>query len=171
MKCHIIINSIFVLAAVPVCAFAAAKEAPSSGVAQKCYAVYETKNYAETMRVCTEAAQQKDAHASYILGQLYEKGQGVPQDLVAAAKWYQPAADAGYPPAQYRIAVGYAAGMGGFTKDEAKALEWLKRAAKNGDKRSQKYLAAGYEKGGVLGLVKDDVQARYWREQAEKNPN
>jgi len=53
-----------------------------------------TRRAAETtpMRRCGTAAppSQGDSLAQYSLGLLYDRGQGVPQDIVEASKWLQP---------------------------------------------------------------------------------
>jgi len=46
------------------------------------------------LRNCTAAfASTGDAQAHFILGAMYAKGQGVPQDYTDAAKWYRLTAD------------------------------------------------------------------------------
>ncbi len=47
---------------------------------------------AETIAEWRARAAQGDAKAQYILGGMYDKGHGVPQDYVAAYKWYNLAA-------------------------------------------------------------------------------
>ena len=46
--------------------------------------------------VSDEATENGNARALYNLGLLYEQGQGVPQNISMALKWYRKAADAGY---------------------------------------------------------------------------
>lgn len=53
--------------------------------------------------------------------------------------------------------------------DYAKALEWYKKAAKQGNDYSMYQIGMFYERG--LGVSKDLQQARYWYKQAEENGN
>ena len=43
----------------------------------------------------TRAAELGDAHAQYLLGRMYRKGEGVPQDYKTAFKWYKLSAEQG----------------------------------------------------------------------------
>lgn len=51
----------------------------------------------------TEANNQGSLEAEYLLGQLYEKGDGVAQDFEQSRYFFGKAADQGYAPAQYRL--------------------------------------------------------------------
>ena len=46
------------------------------------------KLYRKALKYYRKAADRLYAEAEYKIGQLYEKGQGVPRDLNEAAKWY-----------------------------------------------------------------------------------
>ena len=59
---------------------------------------------------------------------MYSEGQGVPQDHAEAAKWYRPAADQGYAPAQYNLGLWYGRGEGG-SPDYVNAHMWFNLAA------------------------------------------
>jgi len=52
---------------------------------------------------CTLAAEQENAAAQYNLGNMYSKGQGVPQDDKTAVKWYRIAAEQGDDGAQEKL--------------------------------------------------------------------
>jgi TPR repeat protein len=58
------------------------------------------------------AAEQGHAEAQFNLGVLYGAGQGVPQDLTEAAKWYRLSANQGVAYAQYNLAIMYGNGQG-----------------------------------------------------------
>jgi len=51
----------------------------------------------------TLAAEQENAAAQYNLGNMYSKGQGVPQDDKTAVKWYRIAAEQGDDGAQEKL--------------------------------------------------------------------
>ena len=48
-------------------------------------------------------AEQGYVPAQYILGMMYDNGQGVRQDYAEAVKWYRKAAEQGYAQAQYNL--------------------------------------------------------------------
>ena len=72
-------------------------------------------------------AEQGETVAQYELGQMYESGQGVPQNYQEAATWMRRAAELGLQKAQARLAEYYYEGKG-VPKDHTLALMWLNRA-------------------------------------------
>jgi TPR repeat protein len=58
-----------------------------------------------------------------------KSGEGTPQDLALAFKWYEKAANGGNPKAQYNLSVMLYDGKGA-QKDEEAALECLRMSAK-----------------------------------------
>jgi hypothetical protein len=81
-----------------------------------------------------KAANGGDREAMYQLAIDYEHGHGVKKDETAAAQWYAHAADAGHPLAQYALGEAYEKGHLGLNKDKAKALDWYRKAAAQGNK-------------------------------------
>ena len=73
------------------------------------------------------AAEQGDARVQYELGNIYAKGEGVPQDYQEAAKWYREAGEQGHGSAQYELGSIYAKGEG-VPQDYIKAYAWLSLA-------------------------------------------
>lgn len=69
-----------------------------------------------------------DPEASYQLGILYYRGEGVLQDYGEAAKWFETAAEAGDADAQYNLGLMYANGQG-VAKDLVRAHVWFTLAA------------------------------------------
>ena len=55
----------------------------------------------EAATLYRKAAVQGAANAQFLLGDLYESGQGVPQDYTQAAAWYRKAAEQGQAEAQF----------------------------------------------------------------------
>ena len=80
------------------------------------------------------AAAAGDRESMYQLAIAYEQGHGITKDQTAAAQWYARAADAGHPLAQYAIGGAYEKGRLGLPKNKAKALEWYRMAAAQGNK-------------------------------------
>jgi localization factor PodJL len=87
-----------------------------------------------------QAAAQGDASAQYSIGLRYAEGEGAPQNLTEAARWFERAASAGLAPAQYRLAVAYERGQG-ITKDLGRARSWYQAAAEKGNVKAMHNLA------------------------------
>ncbi len=85
----------------------------------------------KTLRTITLAAEQGHADAQYNLGNMYRKGEGVPQDDKTAVKWYTLAAEQGLAYAQYSLGLMYALGYG-VIQDNVYAHMWGNIAASNG---------------------------------------
>lgn len=58
---------------------------------------YDRKHYTEAFREFRNLAEQGQAEAQYMLGYLYLRGEGAPQDYVQAHKWFNLAASRGKP--------------------------------------------------------------------------
>ena len=100
-----------------------------------------------------------DLRAMVTLGQLLEAGQGVPLDLVEAARLFGVAAHAGNSSGQVRYALALQSGRG-VSRDKAVAVEWLHKAA------IQHNAEAIYEIGYAFyqgeGVAADKRQAMMW---------
>lgn len=84
------------------------------------------------------------APAYFNLAVCYEMGLGVEKDPKQAAVYYQMAAEAGHARSIYNLALMTLKGEGGLTKDRAKAIELLTKAAKRGLAQAQTYLGVYY---------------------------
>lgn len=105
----------------------------------------------------TAATELGDSIGIYLLAKAYDNGDGTVQNLEKASQYYTKAADAGYPQAMAEAGWLYMRGYKGVTKDETKAVKYLKDAveAKNAD--AMAYLAYAYENG--KGVDKDEAKA------------
>ena len=81
-----------------------------------------------------KAAEQGDAGAQYLLGRMYEDGDGVRQDDAEAVKWYRKAAEQGIAGAQFYLGVMYHFGGDGVRQDDAEAVKWYRKAAEAGQR-------------------------------------
>ena len=70
----------------------------------KGYAAYKAKDYATAFKEWEPLAEQGLAAAQYNLGNMYRKGEGVPQDDKEALKWYNLTAEQGHAAAQVLLA-------------------------------------------------------------------
>lgn len=91
-------------------------------------AEYLLGHYAKAMK---EYKAEGSPQSCYLVGYMYDHGEGVPQDGKAAAEWYLKAADKGVVEAQYRLGVAYANGYG-VERDLKTAEKWYKKAAAQG---------------------------------------
>jgi len=94
-------------------------------------------DYATALREWKPLAEQGNALAQSVLGEMYRKGQGVPQDHKTAAKWYRLAAEQGNAYAQGNLGVRYAFGEG-VPKDYVYAHMWGNLGASNGNEKEGK---------------------------------
>ena len=113
-----------------------------------------------------KAAANGDARAQFEIAAIYTEGRAVPEDLKAAAIWYERAASQGFAPAQYRLGNLYENGNG-VEKDLAQARLWYQRAAEAGNRMAMHNLAALYA-GGGLGTQQFDAAAKWFEEAADR---
>ena len=105
------------------------------------------------------SAEQGDAKAQYYLGDMYEYGEGVPEDDAVAVKWYTKAAEQGHAKAQYNLGVMYDNGTG-VPEDDAVAVKWFTKVAEQGLAEAQYNLGVMYANGD--GVPEDDAMAYMW---------
>ena len=108
-------------------------------------------------------AERGDPNAQYLLGSLYEHGQGVPQSLQEAIKWYRKAAEQGNPNAQFSLALAYMLGQG-TTQSYEEAAKWFRKAAEQGNPAAQFNLGVAYA--GGTGVPQSSEEARKWFQKA-----
>jgi len=92
------------------------------------YVVFDRANYATALKVWLPPAEGGDPAAQTYVGEIFEKGLGVPPDYGAAAQWYRRAAEKGYSRAAINLGNLLEKGLG-VPKDPAQALTWYRRAA------------------------------------------
>lgn len=81
---------------------------------------------------CLAEAEKGNAIAQFILGFMYENGEGVVQDYKQAEKWYHEAADQGDVDAQFRLGEMYGDGDLGVAQDYVMSHMWFNIAGMNG---------------------------------------
>src|SRR3974390_3908889 len=106
---------------------AAPASAPQS--ADLAYGAFERGFFITAFKHASELAQQNDATAMTLLGELYAQGLGIPRDDVKAAPWYRAAADRGDANAMFSLAMFAMQGRGGVT-NQNEAVRLLEQAAK-----------------------------------------
>lgn len=103
------------------------------------------------------AAHKGDPRACYALGQAYERGEGVPQLEVEAARWIALAAEKGILNARIRMGELYLTGRG-TERDPDAAFRLFTEASLAGDPRGEYHRGLCYLRG--LGVMKDPERAR-----------
>ena len=115
--------------------------------------------WAEMARWRQKLADQGDVRAKCLLGDMYAKGRGVPQDKAKAACWYRKAALRGHDEAAFELGSMYAAGDG-VPQDKAEVAYWYRKAAEQENVRAQWRLGNMYAAGD--GVPQDKAEAARW---------
>ena len=110
-------------------------------------------------------AEAGNAEAQYELGDIYERGEGVPADEQEAMKWYRMAADQGHALAGLNlIRLVMSKAMDGSSQARERlrqeAAKWFRPAAEQGIDIAQIGLGYSYERG--WGVPQDDREAVKW---------
>ena len=127
-------------------------------------AAYDEGNYSSAMQLWLPLAEQGDVVAQFNVGIMYDKGHGVPQDAVEAARWYQRAAERGDVISQFKLGLMYAEGDG-IAQDYDLAARWYLLAAENNHVRAQFSVGTMYANG--QGLAQNLTKATEWYERAD----
>jgi len=92
------------------------------------YVAYDRADLKSALRIWLQTAEGGDPEAQTNVGEIYERGLGVPPDYAAAASWYQKAADKGYSRALFNLGTLYEHGQG-VPQDSLKALNLYRQAS------------------------------------------
>jgi TPR repeat protein len=84
------------------------------------------------LRPLSLLAEEGDVPSQYRLARMYSTGEGAPQSLKEAAKWYREAAEHGHEMAAYKLAFLYLRGHGVPGKDYVQAHKWFAVSAELG---------------------------------------
>lgn len=131
------------------------------------------RDYATAREILLPLAHQGDPPAQYLLGDMYARGRGVPEDHREAVRWWRRAAEQGQSGAQdwlgtlYDLAYmsgGDMAVLGSLPQDKAEGAKWYRRAAEQGHASAQNSLGTKYEEGEWV--PRDYVEAAKWYRRA-----
>jgi TPR repeat protein len=95
-------------------------------------------------------------------GLLYENGQGVPENWVEAAKWYQKSAELADPAGQRQLAFAYQYGIG-VPQNRQTAIAWHRRAAASKDGQSAYWARWLADPSNNIGFRNNQEQSLYIR--------
>ncbi len=111
---------------------------------QDAKSLYYGKSYAEAYDLLLPLAEQDVAEAQYLVGRIYQLGQGRAIDYSRSAAWMEKAAKQGHPEANLELGFYYLRGIG-VAKDRAKAEPLLRFAATNCVPDGATFLGALYQ--------------------------
>jgi uncharacterized protein len=118
---------------------------------------------AAELNALQQKAEQGDSETQFNLGGRYAVGNGVPQDMPEAVRWFRKAALQGHAAAQFMLGIAYMGGMG-IPQNPAQALLWIRKSAEQGNASGQSALGTMYERGN--GVTQDYAQAAAWYRKA-----
>ena len=120
---------------------------------------FDRGDYTTALKEFQALADRNDARGQYALGVMHDMGEGVPENLEEAAKWYRLAAEQGYKDAQNNLGVLLENGDG-VARNYEEAMEWYLAAAESGNRDALNNIGVMYMTG--VGVRRDFVKAVMW---------
>ncbi len=127
-------------------------------------AAFERGDYATVLTEVRPLADQGNAVAQAMIGEMYLNGYGTAPDVQLALEWFRKAAAQGLAGAQNILGNIFRDGHG-VPQDEKQAVEWYRKAAAQGEPNAQVSIGKMYQDG-AGGLPRDDKQAVEWYRKA-----
>lgn len=109
-------------------AYTIAEEPAGNPTAAAGWKAFEQGQYEQALGIFRSLAEAGDTNMQVIVGNIYDFGQGVPQDDVQALQWYLMAAERGNTKGQYQAGVLYYRSQG-VPQDLIESYRWLTLAA------------------------------------------
>ena len=122
-------------------------------------AAYNRSDSATAWRLLRPLAEQGDARAQALVGNMYARSLGVTYDGTEAVRWWRKAAEQGEASAQEELGTAYFFGDG-VQRDHSEAAKWFRKAAEHGGIFAQTSLGYLYERG--EGVPQDYALASMW---------
>lgn len=135
-------------------------------------AAYGREDYKAALKLLQPLAENGNAEAEYVLGNLYFYGHGVAKNKAEGLKWWTKSGEHGHVPALTTLTMAYTSDWFGLTKDEAEASKWFGKAkalAEGGNADAMESIANLYSYG--TGVKRDDAEALRWRTTAAEQGN
>lgn len=133
---------------------------------KKGWDAYEEDDYATALNELLPLAKEGDSEAQYLVGTIFQDGNGVPQDFSEAAEWYLLAAEQNYASAQFNLGAMYYLGNG-VPQDYEAAFKWFRLSAKSGIASAQSALGLLYRFGDAV--PQDNIRSHMWYNIASAN--
>jgi len=124
--------------------------------------------YDEVLSIVKPLAEQGNAKAQSIMGDLHRLGKGLPRDDKKAVHWYRQSAEQDSAATQRVLGDMYFQGEG-VPKDYVLAALWYKKSAEQGNALAQWLLGGLYEKG--EGVTRDKEKALGWYKKSAEQGN
>src|ERR1700693_6361737 len=135
----------------------------NAGQFEDAEAAVNTGDYVTALRLLGTLADQDNTYAERLLGIMYIKGRGVPQDYALGMRWMRIAANKGLADAQNWVGILYQRSWG-VERNEAEAVKWFRIAADQNSSYAENVIGIGYEHG--LYVAQDDAEAFRWYRRA-----
>lgn len=119
---------------------------------QEAITAYKSGDFGKALKIFMPMAKRGDPVAQFYLGEMYEMGEGVKEDLQESFKWFRKAAEQGYDMAQHKLGLLYVGGEG-VKRDAVEAAKWLRQAEEQGHDMARCDLGNRYLDG--LGVKKN----------------
>jgi hypothetical protein len=120
---------------------------------------------------CEKSTKQGYAEAEDLLGDLYDKGLGVPADHKQAANWYRKAAEQGDAFGEYKLGMKYQSmQVGTFLSWCSESYKWNLKAAEQGYTDAEEQVSYSYQ-GVGCGVKANSEQAAFWMQKASQQKN
>ena len=97
---------------------------------------YFSEDFTIAYEYLSLSAEANNGEAQYLLGHMFENGEGLEVDHSRSFKWYLAAAKNGVAPAQYSVSLKYSFGIG-TPRNIREGLFWLEAAARQGHEYAQ----------------------------------
>lgn len=95
-------------------------------------AAFEVKDYANAFKLLKPLADQGDAEAQCIIGNMYDLGLGLETDSLEAVEWYKKSAGQGYGLASNNLGTIFKSGREGIPMDQLESNKWYQKARDQG---------------------------------------
>ena len=121
---------------------------------------FQNHNLVKAHEIFLELANEECVDAMWLLGMMYYKGIGVPEDYKQAFTWFENASGLGDPDSMNFIGFMYESGIG-VERDLDQASRWYEKAVENGSVEAMYNLS-------ILNMkLKNDVSSYMWYKLAE----
>ena len=135
----------------------------------KAYAAYKAGDYETARNIWQALAEKGNTTAMNNLANMFDQGQGSPEDQQKAAQWLMQGAKAGDSVSQLNLGLAYEKGRG-VTRNNYEAAKWFELAALQGDVDAQFNLGVmrltAYGKGQQAASIEDKQAALIWLQKA-----
>lgn len=108
--------------------YSIAEEPAGNATAQAGWKAFEQGQYEQALGIFKSLGEAGDTNMQVIVGNIYDYGQGIPQDDIQALQWYLMAAERGNPKGQYQAGALYYRSQG-VPQDLIESYRWLTLAA------------------------------------------